>query len=371
MNRTVIAVFSGTGNARRAAGIVAAELESAGRHTELVDLAAGASATASATAIIPELGAGDLLVLCSSTLGFSPPATVMGALRAAPRSGGGQVAMLCVCGGVMNKTKISGGWSGAASIVALGVLARKGWEPVGSADASYPQNWTQMSEAAMGSDQVAIIERGDADARAFGKAVATGQRVFLRRNALTLTVGRFVGFIFRLVASKILGSIYIADDTCTSCGLCARVCPAQAIVMQSGTPAWTLRCVDCNRCINACPTASIQTSTARLVIFAAVNVIAMIGSPPLARGILNARILHTVAPGLSGPAFGPVSFLAGVVLYGAITLLQLGPLARLMVSLERKPALRRFFTASFTRRYQRYLAPGFKPSPRRQQQEKA
>ncbi len=351
MNRTVIAVFSGTGNARRAAGIVAAELEAAGRHTELVDLAAGAA--------IPELGTGDLLVLCSSTLGFSPPGMVLAALKAAPRSAGAQVAMLCVCGGVMHKGNISGGWSGAASIVALGVLARKGWEPVGSADASYPQNWTQMSEAAIGADQEAIIGRGDADARAFGKAVAAGQRVFLRRNALTLSVGRFVGFIFRLMASKILGSMYLADDTCTSCGLCARVCPAGAIVMRGGSPTWTLRCIDCNRCINACPSASIQTSTARLVIFAAVNVAAMIGSPPLARGILRA-----VAPVLSGPAFGPVSFLAGVALYAALTLLQLGPLARLISVLERKPAFRRFFNASFTRRYQRYLAPGFKPSDR-------
>lgn len=363
MDRTVIAVFSGTGNARRAAGIVAAELEAAGRHTELVDLAAGA--------VVPELGAGDLLVLCSSTLGFSPPRMVLDALKAAPRSGGprsggAQVAMLCACGGVMTKGRITGGWSGAASIVALGVLRRKGWEPAGSADASYPQNWTQMSEAAMGADQAAIIERGDAEARAFGKALAAGRRVFLKRNAFTLSAGRFVGFIFRLVASKILGSMYIADDTCTSCGLCARVCPARAIVMQGGAPTWTPRCVDCNRCINACPAASIQTSTARLVIFAAVNVIAMIASPPLARSIM-----HVAVPGLSGQASGFVSFLAGVALYGAFTMLQLGPLARVTSVLERKPAFRRFFTASFTGRYQRYLAPGFKPSPRGTRQEKA
>jgi len=357
MNRTVVAVFSGTGNARRAAGVVAAELEAAGRHTELVDLAAGADARARGSASIPGLGAGDLLVLCSSTLGFSPPSMVLDAIKAAPCSSGAQAAMLCVCGGVMNKGRIMAGWSGAASVVALGVLARKGWEPVGSADASYPENWTQMTEAALGADQAAIIERGDAEARAFGKAVAAGQRPFLKRNVLTLSAGRFVGFIFRLAARRILGSMFIADDTCTSCGLCARVCPARAIVMRDGAPTWTLRCVDCNRCINVCPAASIQTSTARLIAFSAVNVVAMIGSPPLARGILRAA-----APGFQGEAFGLVSFLAGVALYAAITLLQLGPLARLTSVLERKPALRRFFTASFTKRFQRYLAPGFKPA---------
>jgi len=132
MSRTIVAVFSGTGNAQRAAGIVSAELQASGHSVEMLDLAAGAA--------IPELGTGDLLVLCSSTLGFSPPALVFDALKSAPPSGtqgssGAQVAILCVCGGVMNKGRISGGWSGAASIVSLGVLARKGWEPVGSADA--------------------------------------------------------------------------------------------------------------------------------------------------------------------------------------------------------------------------------------------
>ena len=54
MGRTVVAVFSGTGNAKRAAGIMAEELTASGRVVETVDLAAGAD--------IPALGKGDLLV---------------------------------------------------------------------------------------------------------------------------------------------------------------------------------------------------------------------------------------------------------------------------------------------------------------------
>jgi NAD-dependent dihydropyrimidine dehydrogenase PreA subunit len=346
-----MAVFSGTGNARRAAGIVAEELEASGRAVETVDLATGAD--------IPALGEGDMLVLCSSTLGFSPPSTVMERLKAAPRSDGAEAAMLCACGGVMMRGKIAAGWSGAASVTALNTLRRKGWVPVGSADASYPENWTQMTEVAKGDDQTAIIARGDADSRAFGKALATGTRTFLKRNLLTLTVGRFVGFIFRLFARKILGSMYIADDTCTSCGLCERVCPARAIVMEDGRPRWTPKCSDCNRCINVCPSASIQTSTARLVIFTAVNVAAMVFSPALARSLL-----HVMAPGFGGAGFGLASFLLGVAVYAAVTALQLGPLDTVVRRMERAPGLRRFFTASFTRRYQRYLAPGFKPTPR-------
>ena len=346
MGKAVLAVFSGTGNARRAAGIVMEELGAGGRPTEMVDLAAGER--------LPELGRGDLLVLCSCTLGFSVPATVMDAIKAAPRSDGAQVAALCICGGVMHRGRVIGGWSGAAAIAALGILRRKGWEPVGSADASYPMNWTQMSGAAKGADQGAIIQRGDGEAKAFGRVLASGGRVFLRRNLLTLTVVRSVGLMFRLVARRILGIMYIADDTCTSCAFCARVCPSRAIAMRGGRPLWTLRCTDCNRCINACPSASIQTSTARLVLFAVLNLAAMVASPPFAQFILRT----------SAPAFaevGLVSFLAGSLLYIAVTLAQLGPLDALLRALERKPAFRRFFTANFTKRYTRYLAPGFKP----------
>ena len=108
----------------------------------------------------------------------------------------------------------------------LGVLRRKGYVPVGSADLSYPENWTQMTEAAMGEAQQRILEGGDDEARAFGKTLQAGGRVLIKRNILTLTVGRFVGFVSRSVARRILAMLYIADDTCTSCGLCVRTCPA-------------------------------------------------------------------------------------------------------------------------------------------------
>ncbi|MFH2114162.1 MAG: EFR1 family ferrodoxin [Spirochaetota bacterium] len=348
MKRVVVAVFSGTGNARRAAGLVASELEESGRPIELVDLARGAA--------IPQLAYGDQLVLCTSILGFSVPSPVMQAIKAAPRSEGATVAILCVCGGVMNKGRTVGGWSGAAAMVALGVLRRKGYLPAGSVDVSYPENWTQMSESAMGEDQRLILERGDGEARAFGKILKAGERVFIKRNFLTLTLGSFVGFVFRSLARKVLAMLYIADDSCTSCGLCVRTCPAAAIVMKDGQPYWTSRCSECNRCINLCPSTSIQTSTARLLIFAVLNTIAIFVASPIATAMLG-----VIAPAWTGLGRNLCAFGLGLLVYIALTAVQLGPLNALIRTLERRPAFRRFFTAGFTRKYKRYLAPGFKP----------
>jgi hypothetical protein len=82
-------------------------------------------------------------------------------------------------------------------------------------------------------------------------------------------------------------------------------------------------------------------------------------SPAIARGALR-----SIAPTFLGGLFRPTAFLVGVALYAAITALQLGPLSALVSRLERKPAFRPFFTASFTKRFARYLAPGFKPAER-------
>ena len=348
MERVALAVFSGTGNAMRAAGLIALELRKSGRHVELVDLASSGA--------IPQLVPGELLVICSSILGFSVPSTVMLALKAAPASDGASVAIVCVCGGVMNKRRIIGGWSGAASMAALGVLKRKGYVPAGSADVSYPENWTQVTEAAMGEDQRLILERGDGEVRAFSHALKDGKQVFIKRNLLTLTLGRFVGFVFRSLARKVLAMLYIADDSCTSCGLCVRTCPASAIVMKKGRPCWTSRCSGCNRCINLCPSASIQTSTARLVLFAVLNIIAILVASPLTKALLGA-----IAPAWAGFSRNLSAFGLGLLVYAVLTALQLGPLNALICILERRPAFKRFFTAGFTRKYRRYLAPGFRP----------
>lgn len=45
---------------------------------------------------------------------------------------------------------------------------------------------------------------------------------------------------------------------CTSCGLCARECPADAIALKDGKAVWVKeRCYYCLRCINSCPAKAI------------------------------------------------------------------------------------------------------------------
>ena len=54
-------------------------------------------------------------------------------------------------------------------------------------------------------------------------------------------------------------SRFSVDESCNACGLCARICPIQAIQLKDGKPVWVKKdCTQCMGCINRCPQRAIQ-----------------------------------------------------------------------------------------------------------------
>ena len=49
------------------------------------------------------------------------------------------------------------------------------------------------------------------------------------------------------------GLVPKADDKCTSCGLCAENCPAQAINKENPKKTDSKKCISCMRCVSQCP----------------------------------------------------------------------------------------------------------------------
>ncbi len=52
---------------------------------------------------------------------------------------------------------------------------------------------------------------------------------------------------------------FFADDNCISCGICEKNCPDEVIKIENGKPVWTKSsCQHCTACINLCPKEAIQ-----------------------------------------------------------------------------------------------------------------
>jgi len=57
--------------------------------------------------------------------------------------------------------------------------------------------------------------------------------------------------------------LFTAEPTCTSCGICAHVCPVENVRLVEGRPKWLGHCEQCFACIHFCPVAAIQVQGKR------------------------------------------------------------------------------------------------------------
>jgi len=70
----------------------------------------------------------------------------------------------------------------------------------------------------------------------------------------------FLSAIYRSSYSHVprMDKPFSADEKCTSCGICEKICPAQNISLVDGKPAWQHRCEQCFACLQWCPEEAIQ-----------------------------------------------------------------------------------------------------------------
>ncbi len=352
MNHALFYYYTATGNTQRALGIIAAALQKSGWTCELAEMAGSMPAQPSANA--------ELLIVGFPALGFSAPSTVIKTLRRLPRVSGARAVVLCLVGSEPGKKGIVRGWAGVATHVAMAILRKKGYIPAGTAEISYPANWTQFQGAVGHGELESMIRAGDAEAAAAGESIALHTPVWVRRSIAAHTIARFTGFMFRNFARRVLARLFVADASCNGCGLCARSCPSASILMIRQKPVWKNSCSACNRCINICPRRSIQTSIARVVLVSGTNLAALVAAWPISAMLVKAAVPETA--GLWGDSAAAVITGAGALgFYILLTLFQLGPMDRLLQILERTPGLRKPFAAAFSAKFARYTAPDFEP----------
>ena len=341
--KVAVRYFSGTGNTARACSLVGEEFRAALWDVDLRELRTGQDTE------YEGIEGADLLFLAFPVLGFAPPTVVRKWLARFPKTYRIPAAVLCIGGASFVRAAYVPGWGGDAPFQAARMLGRRGCAVTGIAEASYPENWTQISAPPDEEKSDAIRKLNDPAVRKYTKAVIAhaggkAEAPILRRRRLPMLIMGFISFLFAVYGKRLLGRIFLADDSCTSCGLCARACPASAIRMKRGKPVWGSRCVACNRCINLCPSRSIVTSNILLAshLFIFIAFFALSISFPLpAELILPARGALRIAGFL---------FLA---------LVQFWPVSSALRALSKAKPFRKAFSVSFMSGFTRYLAPGF------------
>ena len=53
-------------------------------------------------------------------------------------------------------------------------------------------------------------------------------------------------------------SVRIDESKCNGCGACAKVCPVEAIKVNSKAVVDPEKCVDCGTCVDECPSKAIS-----------------------------------------------------------------------------------------------------------------
>ncbi len=340
--------FTSTGNTERAVGILKKELDAAGIETRLTRIEPGLRVERD----------GSPLVVAFPVYAFAPPVMVASFLKSLPSGLGAdgsrtRASVLAVDGG----GPMGAPWRAAA------VLERRGYDIALVASASYPANWTQFAEPPAPRDAAVMMARGDAMAGAFAAAIASDDPSLCTRALKPPFGSRILSFLFGSIGRRFLAKLFIADADCDGCGLCARACPANAILMRGsgkGRPYWKTECESCNRCINVCPKKAIVTSIGRIASLSALAVgVCWAGIAAYAAFIAPAIVARLpawaamIANGLAVAAIVVIAHVAAIVL------------DRLIVSrIQRLPGFRRFFFWSFNKGTRRYRAEGWKPDLR-------
>lgn len=332
--------FSATGNTAHSAAMIKEALSSRGHTVRVVPLSDGTK---------PLTERPDRLVLAYPTYSWRPPALVSRFIARLPRGNGMEAAVFTA----------DGGDSHASIDAAERALRRRGYRTIVKAAAHYPNDWAEMIPPPVGEAREAAVSRGIAGTERFVRGLLEGTPILRERSGPEFLLN-VVGLLFAAFGRHFLGKLFVADDDCTACGLCARNCPVGAIAMGEGPnarPRWKYRCEACTRCMNLCPTKAINTSPLRgAALLLGVALFLVLGFSAYGAVALD---LHRSIQGAAGVV---MDFVAGIAIVAASHLLALTVFDSLVLRpLLAIPALRRLAQKSFTKTFARYRFEGFKP----------
>lgn len=233
----MIVYFSGTGNSRYCAKMLADKLED-----ELLD-----TFHFIRDGIALELTSTKPWIFVAPTYSWRLPRVFETILRSGYFSGSRDAYFVMTCAGD----------NGSAAPYNRALCQQIGLRYRGTLSVVMPENYTAMFSIPDPELSKKLI---DASRFALGKAILSirdGEDFPPRKAGVLdhLKSGIVNTLFYRFFVKS---SPFSVSDACTSCGKCERSCPLGSISMANGRPAWGKECTHCMACINGCPVQAIE-----------------------------------------------------------------------------------------------------------------
>lgn len=152
-----------------------------------------------------------------------------------------------------------GGEAGAGIKKAEKIFKNNGLELSSAFNVTMPSNYTPYGypdEA----KQKELFVRSDDEADRITKVILSKRQHFDSGNTGFFKSHLYPGILYNLGYKFIskMDNGFKVDDSCTSCGICKKVCPVDNISFQDGKPHWNNSCEQCLACLHWCPEKAVQ-----------------------------------------------------------------------------------------------------------------
>lgn len=127
----------------------------------------------------------------------------------------------------------------------------------GTAAVKMPENYIAMFDVPEKSESLEIIKNADKILGDISKIIAQGGTLTDEKAGIADKLKS--GIVNKLFYSLcVKAKSFCADDKCTSCGKCEKICPTNTVKLVDGRPVWGKGCTHCMACISYCPVSAVE-----------------------------------------------------------------------------------------------------------------
>jgi NAD-dependent dihydropyrimidine dehydrogenase PreA subunit len=235
MKKAVIYIFTGTGNTRCAAELIAEALRGHDIETTIWEARVPLDTA-------PDPNAFDMALFGYPVYAYNTPRFFLRFVKTLPRVGNKPAYIFKTSGEPFGMNNVS-------SRALVGLLRKKGFVPMREHHLLMPYNIMFRYSDAL-AKQMYLHTKDMAEVVAGGIESGSAARFHYHPLAVLLS------YLFRLqwFGAFLNGPlVHVNKSSCTGCGLCVKICPAQNVSMRGGYPRFGAKCTMCMGCAFLCP----------------------------------------------------------------------------------------------------------------------